>query len=255
MPILGQNVLRNNRFNQQQVILVIKLITFDLDNTLWDSDPVILSAEQICWDVLKQYYPKIEDEFTKVSLRKLKFELADEIPALAHRVSDIRKFCMKKALERVGYSADDASQGSEKAFEAFIEERQNVQLYHDALDMLNTLAQDYRLAALTNGNADLSKLGLEMFEFGLNAEHFEGAKPEPFIFEEALARTGLSPQQVLHIGDHQEHDVFGAHRLDMHTLWFNQHNESWQREDCTPHLEAKQLSEIPTLVSEYLKTL
>ena len=35
---------------------MIKLITFDLDNTLWDSDPVILSAEQACWDYLSQHY-------------------------------------------------------------------------------------------------------------------------------------------------------------------------------------------------------
>ncbi|GLQ33050.1 HAD family hydrolase [Litoribrevibacter albus] len=230
---------------------MIQLITFDLDNTLWDSDPVILSAEQACWDFLCNHYPKIEDQFTKLSLRKLKFELADEIPALAHRVSEIRRFCLEKALERVGYDINQAQQGSQLAFQCFLEERQNVALYADALPTLNELAGHYRLAALTNGNADLNKLGLEMFEFGLNAEHFDAAKPEPFIFEAALARTKLSPQQVLHIGDHQEHDVLGAARLNIHTLWFNQHNEAWQRDDCQPDLVATTLSEIPELVKTF----
>lgn len=234
---------------------MIQLITFDLDNTLWDSDPVILSAEQACWDFLSQYYPKINDHFTKLSLRKLKFELADEIPALAHRVSEIRRFCLQKALERAGYTQAQSKEGSQLAFTAFLTERQNIELYHDALEMLNDLAKSYRLAALTNGNADLSKLGLEMFEFGLNAENFDAAKPEPFIFEAALQRTGLQPQQVLHIGDHQEHDVYGAARLNIHTLWFNQHHEVWERDDCQPNLIASTLSDIPELISNYLKTM
>lgn len=230
---------------------MIQLITFDLDNTLWDSDPVILSAEQACWDFLCQHYPNIEAKFTKLSLRKLKFELADQIPTLAHRVSEIRRFCLEKALERAGYDAHTAKQGSEQAFDCFLHERQNVDLYSDALPTLNELAQHYRLAALTNGNADLSKLSLEMFEFGLNAEQFDAAKPEPYIFEAALERSKLSPQQVLHIGDHQEHDVLGAARLNIHTLWFNQHNEVWQRDDCHPDIIATKLSDIPQLIAEF----
>lgn len=234
---------------------MIQLITFDLDNTLWDSDPVILSAEQVCWDFLSNHYPNIKDHFTKLSLRKLKFELADEIPALAHRVSEIRRFCIQKALERSGYHIDQAEEGSLRAFECFLAERQNVELYHDALDMLNHLAKHYRLAALTNGNAHLEKLGLGMFEFGLNAENFDAAKPEPFIFQAALERTGLIPQQVLHIGDHQEHDVYGAAQLNIHTLWFNQNQETWERNDCQPDLVATTLSEIPELIRTYSESI
>lgn len=249
-PILGQD---DQKSNQRRI--VIQLLTFDLDNTLWDTDPVILAAEQACWDFLCSHYPAIESQFTKLSLRQLKSELADEIPALAHRVSEIRRFCLEKALLRSGYAPSEAVSGSERAFQCFLDARQNVTLYADALPTLERLAQDFRLAALTNGNADMNKLGLDMFEFGLNAEHFDAAKPEPPIFMAALERTGLTPQQVLHIGDHQEHDVFGAARLNMHTLWFNQHNETWQREDCTPDLVATRLSELPSLIESYLKQL
>jgi putative hydrolase of the HAD superfamily len=234
---------------------MIQLITFDLDNTLWDSDPVIISAERVCWEHLITHYPKIADSFTQESLRSFKFELADEIPAMAHKVSDIRKFCMRKALEKVGYSSSEAEQGSLNAFDAFYEERQNFTFYNDAKAMLNQLATRYRLAALTNGNADLTRPGLEVFEFGFNADDFSAAKPESPMFEAALQHAGLRPQQVLHIGDHQEHDVFGAHRLNMHTLWFNQHNDVWQRTDCTPHLEASRLSDIPALIEAYQASL
>ncbi|GAA3943444.1 HAD family hydrolase [Litoribacillus peritrichatus] len=230
---------------------MIKLITFDLDNTLWDSDPVILSAEQACWDYLAQHYPKVLNHFDKISLRKLKFELADELPALAHKVSDIRIYCLKQALLRCGYDETNAEQGSLDAFNAFINERQNVTYYPNALDVLTRLSQKYQLAALTNGNANLACLNLSMFEFGLNAEHFDAPKPASYIFDAALAKTGLTAKQVLHVGDHPEHDVYGAHQVGMHTLWFNQHGEAWQRSDCTPDLVVTKLEELPECIASY----
>ncbi len=234
---------------------MIKLITFDLDNTLWDSDPVILSAEQACWDYLSQHYIKVCDQYTKLTLRKLKFELADEIPALSHKVSDIRIFCLKQALLRCGYSEEESTKGSQDAFRVFYAERQNVTFYPNTLTILNALAQEYRLAALTNGNANLSQLGLSMFEFGYNAEDFPAAKPAPDIFRAALNASNLNPEEVLHIGDHPEHDVLGAHQMGMHTLWFNQHNEIWNRTDCQPTLEVSQLEELPSIISAYQVSL
>jgi putative hydrolase of the HAD superfamily len=234
---------------------MIQLITFDLDNTLWDSDPVILSAEQACWDYLKRHYEKISGPFTKLSLRKLKFELINELPALSHKVSEIRIHCLKQALLRCGYSEQTAINGSLEAFKVFITERQQVTFYPNTIKTLTQLAKRYRLAALTNGNAHLNDLGLNMFEFGYNAEDFAAAKPAPDLFEAALRTTNLAPQQVLHIGDHPEHDVLGAYQLGMHTLWFNQHQKPWQRKDCHPNLEVSHLEALPALINQYNATL
>jgi putative hydrolase of the HAD superfamily len=32
--------------------MTIKLITFDLDNTLWHTDPIIIRAEEIQWQLI-----------------------------------------------------------------------------------------------------------------------------------------------------------------------------------------------------------
>jgi putative hydrolase of the HAD superfamily len=227
---------------------MIKLITFDLDNTLWDTDPVILRAEQACWDHLAKYYGDILQHFDKVSLRKLKFELADEIPALAHKVSEIRTFCIKQALLRAGYDELTAEQGSRDAFDVFFEERQQVTLYDDAMDTLQALKQRYRLGALTNGNASVALQRLGVFEFGYNAEDYPAAKPAPDLFHAALATTGLTPQEVLHVGDHQEHDVFGAHQCGMQTAWYNPSGKVWSRDDCQPTYQLENLRQLTEIM-------
>ena len=94
-----------------------------------------------------------------------------------------------------------------------------------------------------------------MFEFGYNAEDFPAAKPAPDIFRAALDASNLNPEEVLHIGDHPEHDVLGAHLMGMHTLWFNQHNDIWNRTDCQPTLEVSQLEELPSIISAYQVSL
>jgi HAD superfamily hydrolase (TIGR01549 family) len=44
-------------------------------------------------------------------------------------------------------------------------------------------------------------------------------KPHPEIFQAALARLGLGPDEVVHVGDDLEADVGGAAQLGMRTIW------------------------------------
>ena len=72
---------------------------------------------------------------------------------------------------------------------------------------LEVLSKRYTLAALSNGNADIRRLGLErIFAFHLNAEGVGAPKPQPAMFEAAL-RSGAWPGQAVHIGDNAVDDV------------------------------------------------
>ncbi len=46
-------------------------------------------------------------------------------------------------------------------------------------------------------------------------------KPRKELFELALKKTGLAPEEVIHIGDSISSDVKGASALGIHTLWLN----------------------------------
>lgn len=47
------------------------------------------------------------------------------------------------------------------------------------------------------------------------------AKPDPAIYELALAALNVQPQHVLMVGDSYERDVVPARALGMHTAWLN----------------------------------
>lgn len=72
---------------------------------------------------------------------------------------------------------------------------------------------DHRLPAL------LDRLGLgRFFEVVVYSQDVGAEKPEPLIFERALARLGLSPGAVLHVGDRAMEDVEGALGVGMRAL-------------------------------------
>ncbi|WP_426751217.1 HAD family hydrolase [Myxococcus sp. Y35] len=51
-------------------------------------------------------------------------------------------------------------------------------------------------------------------------------KPDPRIFQAALASVDRAPQEVLHVGDDPERDIQGAARLGLATCWVS-HGRAW----------------------------
>jgi len=233
---------------------MIKLITFDLDNTLWHADPVLIRAEQRLYDWLKSNCPELTDKHSKESMRQFKANVAKANPALKHKVSALRLEAIKLSLQDVGYDEKSAMLQAQRAFEVFHWARQQVNFFDHTLHVLNELKKYYRLAALTNGNADVSVIGLDRyFEFSLSAESVGKQKPAPDMFLMALDHANVAAEEVVHIGDHPEHDIMGANRVGFHTIWVNFEAANWS--DIAPSLspptaEANCLSEIPKLVAQ-----
>ena len=143
-------------------------------------------------------------------------------PELERRVSELRYQVLLRALLQAGYAQSEAQEMAEQAFQVFLAARQNVELFADVLPTLEQLRRRYMLAALSNGNADVRRVGLGgYFSFALNADMLGVAKPQPQIFLTALARAQVKPGHSVHIGDHPQDDIFGAQQVGMRTVWFN----------------------------------
>ncbi len=67
------------------------------------------------------------------------------------------------AIAEVGRNADESRRLAAEAFQLFLAERHKVSFFDDALDVLERLALRHTLGALTNGNADIARLGLDRF--------------------------------------------------------------------------------------------
>ena len=86
--------------------------------------------------------------------------------------------------------------------------------------MLEELAGSYTLAALTNGNANFERLGLDrFFSFGYCAADVGASKPHPAMFERAIAHAGVAAHEAVHVGDHPVDDVQGATGVGMASIW------------------------------------
>src|SRR5690554_3728903 len=137
----------------------IRLITFDLDDTLWSVQPVIRAADQALRDWLANHAKNL-GELTVQRLQQVRNDLVQHQPDLEQRVSELRYQVLLRVLLQSGYAQREAQQIAEQAFQVFLTARQNVELFTDVLPTLEQLRSRYMLAALSNGNADVRRVGL-----------------------------------------------------------------------------------------------
>lgn len=200
---------------------MIRLVTFDLDDTLWELAGVIEQAEAAMKAWLTSHAPAF-GHLPPAEAGALRRAALQANPALAHDVSALRLAVLRSALERCGEPPARAATLAEGAFAEFLDWRHRVRLFEEAPAVLATLRQRYTLAALTNGNADYLRLGLDRyFAFGYCAADVGASKPHPAMFQRALAHAGVAAAEAVHVGDHAVHDVQGAQAAGMATVWLN----------------------------------
>jgi len=201
----------------------VRAITLDLDNTLWPIAPVIARAEDRLDAWLREHAPATAARWPVEAMRALRDRVAVDNPHLVHDFTEQRRLCLRYALREAG---DDESH-AEGAFDVFFAARNEVECYDDSIAALERLAARLPVAALTNGNADLHKIGLARhFTFYLGAREHGEAKPAAGIFHAACARLQVPPGEVLHVGDDIELDVVGAARAGLRTCWINRRNDA-----------------------------
>jgi putative hydrolase of the HAD superfamily len=194
----------------------IRALTLDLDDTLWPVWPAIQRAEAALHGWLLRHAPATAARFDLASLRALRDQVSRERPEWSHDLSALRRESVRMALA----AASEDERLAEAAFEVFFAERQRVDFYPDVLEALQRLSRVYPLLALSNGNAELARVGLApWFRGSLSAREFGVGKPDPRIFVEACRRLGLAPDEVLHVGDDLELDVRGARDAGLQAVW------------------------------------
>ncbi|MEZ5553062.1 MAG: HAD family hydrolase [Pseudomonadales bacterium] len=223
----------------------IKVITFDLDNTLWSVNDVMLRAEAHMRDWLDEHVPDYYRKLSRERILALRTAAVAELPQLAHDVSGLRREVLYRGISEIGYSSAEARRLAEGAFGRFYEARQQVVLFDDALEVLDALAASYRLGALTNGNADTAAIGLNrFFSFAFNAADVGASKPAPHMFRAALRHARAQPDEGIHIGDHLVDDIQGAGEAGMHSIWMNPGAALREDHHHQPSREVRRLREL-----------
>lgn len=224
----------------------IRVIGFDLDDTLWPIESVIDRAETQLHHWLCQYYPRIAEQFDPPTFRQLRQQLLETQPQLSCDLTQLRKMSLAQAAAQVGYSDSLV----EPAFEVFMAARHQVQLYDDVLPTLKKLQHRcYRICALTNGNADVRRLGLgDWFDATFFAREVGVAKPHPAIFEAVCQYAQVQPAEIVHVGDDVICDIAGAASVGMKTVWINRYPYKTWSGTILPDATISSLTELEPLL-------
>ncbi|AFL75683.1 HAD family hydrolase [Thiocystis violascens] len=224
----------------------LRLVTCDLDDTLWPCLPVIQAAEQALHVWLQTHAPRLAQAHGVASLRQHRRRILDETPAIAHDLGEVRHRSLIALLNDFGYPA----QLADPAMDLFLEHRNRVEPYADVLPALRALAADYCLISLTNGNSNVEATSLRgLFRHSLTAAEVGAAKPNPALFHRALELAGCRPGECLHLGDDPWMDVEAARAIGLTAVWVNRTGRIWPEALAPPLLTVTNLAEVTAILS------
>jgi putative hydrolase of the HAD superfamily len=220
-----------------------RVISFDLDDTLWPVTPVIEGAERTLFAWLETRYPQAVHGHSIESMRELRARIAEQFPERRHDLTFLRRHALAAQFGAAGLGHLEFL--VDEAFEVFLTERNRVELYADVMPSLSRLRARYRLFALSNGNADLKRCGIgDFFDGHVTAIAAGAAKPDARIFSQLARAAGVSAAEVLHIGDDPLADVVGATQAGMQAVWLNREARSWPAQFSPPARTISTLAEI-----------
>lgn len=225
----------------------IKVLSFDLDDTLWPCYPTIERAEQLLYQWLSKHVPAITEKYNPEELREKRHLLLNSHIELAHDLTKLRIKSFEQLTQELALSTD----WIDPAFEIFYEARQRVTLYDDVKPVLDELSKRYQMVSLTNGNASPVKTGVNhWFEFSLNSATVGKLKSEPDIYLQVQKQVNIEPGQMLHIGDHPVHDIAGAQSAGVFAVWLNREQKQWSLQGNQPDAEINSLYQLPDLLEK-----
>ena len=218
-----------------------KAIIFDAYGTLLRNDDLALIPRQIVVD--HGLSVQVDDVWRAWS--ELYIEATQIVPFRTLR--EIEAYNLPRLLRQFGAppTADAA-----KYVELFFQVTTSVELYPETREVLEALAP-VRSAIVSN--ADHEHVAAWDFtlpvEFILISEAVRAYKPHRLVFEHALARLGLAPHEVLHVGDSDVDDVKGAKEAGLSVAWVNRDGRRRRADVPAPDFEIRDLRQLPPLLS------
>ena len=222
-----------------------KVISFDLDDTLYDNTQVIRLAEQQFIDTAKQF-SQIE-ALTLDNWRQWKSEIANRHPVLCENVIAWREMTLRHVLQYYGQSTVEIDRTLAAAMETFIEWRHKIDIPPSTFEVLNYLKACYPLSVISNGNVVARRIGLDYFEIGLRGGEHGRTKPHHALFHQTAVYFKIKPREILHVGDNLVTDVQGAMQAGCQAVWLNPTSRSindFKEARLLPTLEITELTEL-----------
>lgn len=229
----------------EQYVHDIRTITLDLDDTLWAIGPVIVRAEQCLYEWFGERFPRIVEQYSMLDILELRNQVIEENRERAYDLTFLRH----AVIERLGRECGYDNMPIDEAFAVFDKVRNEPELFPDVRPALASLKKRYTLIAVTDGNANLEKIGInDLFDEFVSARSAGAAKPDRRIFDVAVSIGGAPKAQTLHVGDHPEKDMQGARDAGLKTAWINRDAAIWPDSLVEPDRIVADLHELDRIL-------
>lgn len=196
------------------------VMSFDLDDTLYNNHPIIKAAVKAQQDYLNAL-PSYLQQGPKY-WQQCRNEAVLQLPELADNVTKWRQHTLRLALSKLDLSDQEVQHHADAAYNAFADARSKIVVTDDVLKLLDNLAQHFTLIAITNGNVEIERFNLrDKFALVLQAGMHGKAKPHGTLFDKAAAHLNVAKSEILHIGDSLDTDVQGANNAGCQSVWLN----------------------------------
>ncbi|MGF9770591.1 HAD family hydrolase [Bacillus albus] len=193
-----------------------KAMLFDLDDTLLDRDKAV---DKLFLFVLEKCYEDVCDKVKNNMLQKFKeydkreYGTSDKTIVLE---SLFDEFAPKYRLPR-NYIQDFWNEYFPKCFS----------IDQNTVHFLNQIKKHFKVGIITNGSTQRQKAKIfntnlnRYFETIIISEEVGFSKPDKRIFELALNKLNLQPENTLFVGDDLEKDIAGPQNVNIKGVWFN----------------------------------
>ena len=201
-------------------------VFFDLDHTLWDFDK---NSELTFNAIFKKNHPEVDaklfiNKYVPINQECWKLYQFDKI---THE--ELRYNRLKHSFNAIDYSISDAQ--INKISDEYIRLLpDNNHLFDGTFEILEYLKPKYNLHIITNGFAEVQSRKMDnakiesYFQTVTNSEMAGVKKPNPGIFNFAIAQANANIASSIMIGDSYDADVLGALNAGLDAIYFNESN-------------------------------
>jgi 2-haloacid dehalogenase len=224
----------------------IRLITFDCYGTLIDWENGMLAA-------LHSLFSRDGHKIADAQILELYGEIEAELesgPYLPYRE------ILSRTAQEIGSRLN--THVSVEEARGFAGSITRWKPFMDTVAALQSIAERFRLGIISNVDDDLfaetrKKLTPVECDFVVTAQQMQSYKPCHKNFEEAIRRSGLSKDQILHAGQSLYHDIAPANALAIRNVWVNRPSirpgaSATRTVAATPTYQVRSLAELSVLL-------
>ena len=213
-----------------------KAILFDLDDTLYDLRSYWTGRLRRAFDMVCAHYPQIDHNVGVQTALEQKIYMAQ-----------MADFLRQLAVDDPELVRSVSEAYRHRWFDELV-------LAEDARAVMAHLRESYKIGLVTNGPVSTQRVKIEQFDLVAQmdvlivSEEVGVAKPDPKIFQIALAQLGTAPIETLYVGDSIENDLYGAAAAGLPFIWMNPRNEPLPADAPPPMAIIQRLAELPPFI-------